>query len=71
MDSRNSLLIVGTGLFILGSLLATHHTHQIINKGSEAKEFILYSIIGLGLLGIGTNILTDIAQDHMCGMVSW
>jgi len=69
MDSRSSLLIVGSGLFILGTFLAAHHTHKVVNEGSKAKEFIIYSIIGLGLVGIGTNILTDIFTDHISGLV--
>ena len=69
METRTTLLIIGSGLFAIGTWMATHHTHQVATAaaGSRAKEFILYSVIGVGLVAIGSNILTDVATEHITG----
>jgi hypothetical protein len=69
METRTILLIIGSGLFGIGTWMATHHSHQVVNAtaGERAKEFIVYSIVGVGLVTIGSNILTDVATEHIAG----
>ena len=69
MGSIKTRFLIGTGLFILGTWMATHHAHQTVTEPehSRAKEFILYSVVGVGLVTIGSNIMTDLATDHIAG----
>ena len=57
----------GTLLFAVGAFLTTHHGHNAIHHdmASETKDFVLYSVIGVGLVTVGSNLLTDLATDKM------
>ena len=61
-------LAVGTVIFGVGTFLTTYHGHNAIHheRASETKEFILYSVIGVGLITVGSNLLTDLATERLC-----
>tara|TARA_R110002012_G_scaffold277629_1_gene465132 strand:+ start:98 stop:307 length:210 start_codon:yes stop_codon:yes gene_type:complete len=57
----------GMLIFGVGAFLTAHHGHNAIHhdKASETKEFVLYSVIGVGLVTVGSNLLTELATDKM------
>ena len=61
-------LAIGTVLFGVGTLLSVYHGHNAIHhdRASETKEFVLYSVVGLGLIAVGSNLLTDLATERLC-----
>ncbi len=61
-------LTIGTVIFGVGTFLTTYHGHNAIHhdRASETKEFILYSVIGVGLITVGSNLLTDLATERLC-----
>ena len=61
-------LAIGTVIFGVGTFLTTYHGHNAIHheRASETKEFILYSVIGVGLITVGSNLLTDLATERLC-----
>ena len=62
-----SRLAIGTIVFGVGAFLTTHHGHNAVHhdRASETKEIIMYYVIGVGLVTVGSNILTDLATDKL------
>ena len=60
---------LGFGMLIFGAgaFLTTYHGHNAIHhdKASETKAFVLYSAIGVGLVTVGSNLLTELATDRL------
>jgi hypothetical protein len=55
-------IIAGTALFLVGTWLSTHHIHHATNLGAshpDLKQTILVSVLGVALVTVGTNLMTD------------
>jgi hypothetical protein len=56
------IIVVGTVLFVAGTWLSSHHTHKIVTNGHpdhKVREFLIYTCIGLALITVGSNMMTD------------
>lgn len=54
--------IAGTALFLVGTWLSTHHIHHATTLGTgheKLKQTILVSVLGVALITVGTNLMTD------------
>ena len=55
-------IIAGTALFLVGTWLSTHHIHHATTLGAgheKLKQTILVSVLGVALVTVGTNLMTD------------
>ena len=55
-------IIVGSALFLVGTWLSTHHIHHattLEKDHSALKQTILVSVLGVALITVGTNLMTD------------
>ena len=65
MDTKTLLtdvIIVGTALFVIGTLMTSHHTHKVItgdHPEHKVREFLIYTCVGIALITIGSNMMTD------------
>jgi uncharacterized membrane protein YiaA len=56
------IIVVGTVLFVVGTWLSSHHTHKIVTNGHpdhKVREFLIYTCIGVALITVGSNMITD------------
>ena len=65
MDTKTLLtdvIIVGTALFVIGTLMTSHHTHKVItgdHPEHKVREFLIYTCVGIALITVGSNMMTD------------
>lgn len=55
-------IIAGTAMFLVGTWLSTHHIHHATTLGAghdNLKQTILVSVLGVALVTVGTNLMTD------------
>jgi hypothetical protein len=56
------VIVVGTALFVLGTWLSSHHTHKVVTDDHpehKVREFLIYTCVGLALITVGSNMMTD------------
>ena len=56
------VIIVGTALFVIGTLMTSHHTHKVItgdHPEHKVREFLIYTCVGIALITVGSNMMTD------------
>jgi len=56
------VIVVGTALFLLGTWLSSHHTHKVVTDDHpehKVREFLIYTCVGLALITVGSNMMTD------------
>ena len=66
-------IIAGTALFLVGTWLSTHHIHHATTLGvshPDLKQTILVSVLGVALVTVGTNLMTDGLANRLESMRS-
>ena len=61
-------IIVGSALFLVGTWLSTHHIHHATTLGKDhptLKQTILVSVLGVALITVGTNLMTDGLSERL------
>jgi hypothetical protein len=56
------IIIVGTALFVVGTWMTSHHTHKVVTGDHlehKVREFLIYTCIGVALITVGSNMITD------------
>ena len=56
------VIIVGTALFVIGTLMTSHHAHKVItgdHPEHKVREFLIYTCVGIALITVGSNMMTD------------
>tara|TARA_B100000686_G_scaffold350413_1_gene446325 strand:+ start:1868 stop:2092 length:225 start_codon:yes stop_codon:yes gene_type:complete len=65
------VIVVGTALFLLGTWLSSHHTHKVVTDDHpehKVREFLIYTCIGVALITVGSNMMTDGLIDRLKGV---
>ncbi len=56
------ILVVGTGLFLIGTWISSHHSHAVVtgdHPDHKVREFLIYTCMGVALITVGSNMMTD------------
>ncbi len=65
------VIVVGTALFLLGTWLSSHHTHKVVTDDHpehKVREFLIYTCVGVALITVGSNMMTDGLIDRLKGV---
>jgi len=64
------VVVIGSALFLIGTWLSSHHTHKVVTQEHpehKVREFLIYTCVGVALITVGSNMMTDGLIERLKG----
>jgi hypothetical protein len=64
------VIVIGSALFLIGTWLSSHHTHKVVTQKHpehRVRQFLIYTCIGVCLMTVGSNMMTDGVVERLKG----
>jgi len=65
------VVVIGSALFLIGTWLSSHHTHKVVTQEHpehKVREFLIYTCVGVALITVGSNMMTDGLIERLKGV---